>query len=106
MALVSFQERDIGRWTRSGCIIDRGEREAPQARTDDPSPSARPGTTTSSATRWCDECRRGIVFERIDGVSLLKYTQARPWTIFGAVRLLAELHAQIHCCTARPRKFS
>jgi hypothetical protein len=46
--------------------------------------------------------RRGIVFERIDGVSLLKYTQARPWTIFGAVRLLAELHAQIHCCTAPP----
>jgi hypothetical protein len=46
------------------------------------------------------EGRRGIVFERIDGVSLLKYTQARPWTIFGAVRLLAELHAQIHRCTA------
>jgi hypothetical protein len=44
--------------------------------------------------------RRGIVFERIDEVSMLKYTQARPWTIFGAARLLAELHAQIHCCTA------
>jgi aminoglycoside phosphotransferase (APT) family kinase protein len=46
------------------------------------------------------EGRSGIVFERIDGVSLLGYTQKRPWAIFGAIRLLAELHAQIHRCTA------
>jgi uncharacterized protein (TIGR02172 family) len=46
------------------------------------------------------EGRRGIVLERIDGVSLLGYTQARPWALFGAIRQLAELHAQIHRCTA------
>jgi aminoglycoside phosphotransferase (APT) family kinase protein len=40
--------------------------------------------------------RCGIVLERIDGASLLEYTQVRPWSIFAAVRLLAELHAQIH----------
>jgi hypothetical protein len=45
-----------------------------------------------------DRC--GIVLERIDGVSLLEYTQVRPWSIFGAVRLMAELHAQIHRCPA------
>jgi aminoglycoside phosphotransferase (APT) family kinase protein len=44
--------------------------------------------------------RCGIVFERINGVSLLEHTQARPWWIFGAVRLLAELHVQIHRCPA------
>jgi uncharacterized protein (TIGR02172 family) len=44
--------------------------------------------------------RCGIVFERIEGVSLLDYTQARPWAIFSAVRLQAELHAQIHRCKA------
>lgn len=40
--------------------------------------------------------RRGIVFERIDGPSLLGYTQARPWALAWAVRVLAELHARIH----------
>ena len=44
--------------------------------------------------------RRGIVLERIDGASLLECTQVRPWSIFGAVRLPAELHAQIHRCPA------
>jgi uncharacterized protein (TIGR02172 family) len=42
------------------------------------------------------EGRCGIVFERIDGVSLLGYTQARPWALFGAIRQFAELHARIH----------
>src|SRR5262249_60643867 len=47
--------------------------------------------------------RFGIVLERINGVSLLEYTQARPWSIFAAVRLLAELHARIHRCPAPAR---
>jgi aminoglycoside phosphotransferase (APT) family kinase protein len=46
------------------------------------------------------EGRRGIVFERIEGVSLLGHVQRRPWALFGAVRLLAELHARIHRCAA------
>lgn len=40
--------------------------------------------------------RAGIVFERIPGESLLHYTQRRPWKLFAAIRLLAELHADIH----------
>jgi aminoglycoside phosphotransferase (APT) family kinase protein len=46
------------------------------------------------------EGRPGIVFERVEGPSLLEHAQARPWTLFEAVRLLAELHAQIHRCVA------
>jgi aminoglycoside phosphotransferase (APT) family kinase protein len=39
------------------------------------------------------EGRTGIVFERIDGVSLFDRTQARPWSVFSTIRLAAELHA-------------
>jgi aminoglycoside phosphotransferase (APT) family kinase protein len=42
--------------------------------------------------------RCGIVFERLDGPSLYAYVQARPWTLFRAVRQFAELHARIHRC--------
>ena len=40
--------------------------------------------------------RWGIVFERVDGVSMLGYTQARPWALFAVIRQFAELHALIH----------
>jgi aminoglycoside phosphotransferase (APT) family kinase protein len=48
------------------------------------------------------EGRWGIVFERINGVSMLGYTQAKPWTLFAVIRQFAELHAQIHRCKAPP----
>jgi len=44
------------------------------------------------------EGRQGIIFERIDGCSMLSRVQAKPWTLFRAVRQLAELHAQVHSC--------
>jgi uncharacterized protein (TIGR02172 family) len=44
------------------------------------------------------EGRPGIVFERVDGPSMFSQVQARPWTLFTAVRQLADLHAQIHRC--------
>jgi len=40
--------------------------------------------------------RMGIVFERVDGISLFRSVKARPWRLFGAARQLAELHAQLH----------
>ncbi len=46
------------------------------------------------------EGRRGIVFERVEGPSLLRHVQAKPWTLFRAARQLAELHARIHRCVA------
>jgi uncharacterized protein (TIGR02172 family) len=46
------------------------------------------------------EGRYGIVFERIDGVSLLSFVQARPWILFETIQQVAELHARIHTCIA------
>ncbi|MBN1430584.1 MAG: phosphotransferase [Anaerolineae bacterium] len=42
------------------------------------------------------EGRHGIVFERIEGISLLAELQAKPWKLFSVARRLGELHAQIH----------
>src|SRR5687767_8781821 len=46
--------------------------------------------------------RTGIVLERIQGSSLLKLVERRPWKLFYAARLLADLHAQVHQHTAPP----
>jgi uncharacterized protein (TIGR02172 family) len=40
--------------------------------------------------------RIGIVFERIEGVSLLKILERQPWRLFSISRMLAELHGMIH----------
>jgi aminoglycoside phosphotransferase (APT) family kinase protein len=44
--------------------------------------------------------RCGIVFERINGVSLLDHTRKQPWGLFGAIQQMAELHARIHALPA------
>jgi len=44
--------------------------------------------------------RRGVVFERVNGPSLLDHVQARPWKLPWSVRLLAELHTRVHRCPA------
>jgi len=44
------------------------------------------------------EGRLGIVFERVDGPTMLQVLRARPWRIFQLGRTLAELHAAIHSC--------
>lgn len=46
--------------------------------------------------------RLGIVFERIEGPSMLKHVEARPWTLFSRARQLAELHAQLHALSGPP----
>jgi len=40
--------------------------------------------------------RRGLVYERLDGVSMLQELNARPWTVLKHARSLAELQVQIH----------
>jgi len=42
--------------------------------------------------------RWGVIFERVEGPSLLNQTTARPWTIFRSAHLMAELHARMHAC--------
>jgi aminoglycoside phosphotransferase (APT) family kinase protein len=44
--------------------------------------------------------RRGIVYERVEGVPLLRQITERPWTAFGAAHLMAALHAQMHAVRA------
>jgi aminoglycoside phosphotransferase (APT) family kinase protein len=44
------------------------------------------------------EGRPGVIYERLDGPSLLNHATARPWTILASARLMAELHAQMHTC--------
>jgi uncharacterized protein (TIGR02172 family) len=47
--------------------------------------------------------RWGIVFERIEGPSMLKQVEKRPWQLFSAARRLAELHARLHELAAPPQ---
>jgi aminoglycoside phosphotransferase (APT) family kinase protein len=42
------------------------------------------------------DSRFGIVLERIDGRSLLQVVERKPWKLFYAARLLADLHAGVH----------
>jgi uncharacterized protein (TIGR02172 family) len=40
--------------------------------------------------------RRGLVYERLEGVSMLQDMNARPWMLLRHAHSLAELHLQIH----------
>lgn len=40
--------------------------------------------------------RRGLIYERVEGRSMLVEMGAHPWRVFSYARLLAELHEQIH----------
>ena len=42
--------------------------------------------------------RHGVIYERVDGPSLLNHTTARPWSIFRSAQLMADLHARMHAC--------
>ena len=42
--------------------------------------------------------RNGLIYERVDGRSMLEMFQQKPWKVFQYGRMLAELHAQMHEC--------
>lgn len=42
--------------------------------------------------------RNGLVYERVEGVSMLGMFQQKPWRVLQFGRMLAELHAQMHAC--------
>ena len=44
--------------------------------------------------------RRGIVFDRALGVSMLGLLSAKPWKLLAFGRTLADLHSSIHQCSA------
>jgi aminoglycoside phosphotransferase (APT) family kinase protein len=40
--------------------------------------------------------RQGIVYERVEGPSMLRLSSTKPWLLFRMARQLAELHSEIH----------
>ncbi len=42
------------------------------------------------------EGRQGIIYERVDGPTMLSLSNAKPWLLFRFARQLAELHTEIH----------
>jgi Ser/Thr protein kinase RdoA (MazF antagonist) len=46
------------------------------------------------------EEREGVIYERIEGPSLLNELATKPWNVVKYGRLLAQLHAQVHEVTA------
>lgn len=42
------------------------------------------------------EGRNGLIYERIEGISMLRMFQRKPWKVQTYARILAQLHAQIH----------
>lgn len=42
------------------------------------------------------EGRHGIIYQRVDGPTMLQVFQKRPWRLVSSARLLAELHAGMH----------
>jgi aminoglycoside phosphotransferase (APT) family kinase protein len=42
------------------------------------------------------EGRHGILYERVEGPSMLKQCNSKPWLVFRFARQLADLHAEIH----------
>jgi len=46
--------------------------------------------------------REGIVYEKIEGPSLLNQLATKPWTVVKSARLLAGLHVTVHKITAPP----
>jgi len=40
--------------------------------------------------------RLGIVFERLEGISLMRHAARRPWAVIGEAKRFAELHVKMH----------
>ena len=43
--------------------------------------------------------QRGVIYERVDGPSMLHSVAIKPWTLFKTARQFADLHASIHLLT-------
>jgi aminoglycoside phosphotransferase (APT) family kinase protein len=44
--------------------------------------------------------RAGVVFGRVEGISMLEHFQKTPWKLFAAIRQLADLQARMHATPA------
>lgn len=71
------REVDVGRWLQS---------------TDLPTPELRDTISIDG--------RRGIIFDRVEGPSMLSDLSAKPWLFSTMARQLAEMHSSIHAIVA------
>lgn len=46
------------------------------------------------------EGRSGLVYQRVEGPTMLRVLSSNPWQVIGLARQLAELHAHVHRVTA------
>lgn len=94
--VFAWGEDQVLKLFRARCPADWVEYEAQVARTVHRTGLAVPavGDVVEVDGRW------GIVYERVDGPSMLERLGTQPWTLVRAARLLAELHAAMHACAA------
>ena len=87
-----WDDRHILKLYRAWCPADWVEYEARIARA-----VYEAGVPTPEAAEIVEvHGRRGLLYERLEGVSMLQDMNARPWKLFEHARALAELQVQIH----------
>lgn len=90
--IYAWDDRHILKLYRDWCPSDWVVYEASIARAvyEAGIPSPAPGEIVEASGR------RGLIYERLDGISMVQYLHARPWTLFKHARSLAELQVQIN----------
>lgn len=90
--VYAWREGQVLKLFRSWCPCDAARQEADIVRT-----VAAQGYPTPRALDVVDVTgRAGVVYERVDGPTLLRLSAARPWRLVGLSRRFAELHAAMH----------
>lgn len=90
--IYSWEEGHVLKLYRDWCPSDWVDYEARIAHAvyEAGIPSPKPGVIVEV------DGRRGLVYERLEGISMVQDIKARPWTLWKHARSLAELQNQIH----------
>jgi len=90
--IYGWDDRHILKLYRDWCPLDWADYEARVAHaiTEAGIPSPAAGDIVEV------DGRRGVIYERIEGISMLQDMNARPWTLLQHARSLAELHVKIN----------
>lgn len=87
-----WDDRHVLKLYRDWCPPDWLENEARIARAIHEAGVPCPGVSETIEVRG----RHGLIYERIEGISMLEDMNRRPWTIVRHARLLAEIQVQIN----------
>ena len=90
--IYAWDERHVLKLYRDWCPPDWVDYEARIARS-----VHQAGIPSPEAVEIVEvDGRRGLLYERLDGISMLQDMNARPWTLWKHARSLAALHLKIH----------